>query len=195
MSQPEFESRPESRSGIGSRHIVAIVVTALIYGTLVFISRFSPQIFGIQTIYPPAAVTASFGIWFGVWGSLGNALGNLVSAVLIGRNPLVWLIAYAAQFVASAVPGIFYRKTTIDNFKDLLRFQAYNLAGLILSTVMVAFQISINGTAPPEVAWTVIWPTMIASNVITGAILGPLIFRYVTPYVVKSGLFFRRFLG
>ncbi|MFO7246902.1 MAG: hypothetical protein FWJ62_09050 [Thermaerobacter sp.] len=194
MGEPVLE-RPETAGGIGSRHLVAVVVCALIYGALVYISRFSPQIFGIQTIYPPAAVSGAFGVWFGFWGALGNALGNLVSAVVIGRNPIPWLVAYFAQFVMAAVPGIMYRKPGIDSRADLARFLVWNILGLLLGTILVTLQIIWNGTAPASAAWTAVWPYMVISNVLTGGILGPIVLKYLSPYIVKSGLAFRRFMG
>lgn len=195
FDEPELARPDVAPGGVGSRHLVAVVVCALIYGALVFVSRFSPSLFGIQTIYPPAAVAAPFGVWFGFWGGLGNALGNLVSAVVVGRNPVPWLIAYAAQFFMAAVPGVFYRKPTIEGTRDLVRFELWNLVGLLLGTVLVAVQLVLNGTAPANIVWGTIWPYMVASNFITGAILAPIILRYLSPYIVKSGLYFRRFMG
>lgn len=184
-----------STSGIGLRHIVTMLVCALIFGILVHVSRFSPYIYEIQAFYPPAIVAPSFGIWFGIWGALGAFLGNMGSSILAGRFEVGSLWFYFAQFVAAAVPGYFFRKHILDSGNDFLRFIGWSVLGFILATAIVAWNFDRLDRVPTVHAWTRLFPYILITDIVYATLLAPFFHRYGGHHVVKRDLHFRSFFG
>lgn len=187
------ETRP---SGVGSTlasRLVAVVITALIFGALVYVSRFAPRVFGLQIIYPAPSVGPAFGIWFGAWGALGTVLGTTISQLPAGLNPLVWIPANLAQALYAILPAIFYRKDTVGSVGDWLRFAAVSAVAAVLVSLILVWNLDLNGTVPFGVGLRSVFPVTAIGNLLWMVIVGPLILNVVSPYVVKAGLKFRRF--
>ncbi|MEK8126648.1 hypothetical protein WMW72_01865 [Paenibacillus filicis] len=185
-----------THKGISARHIVATVISALIFGATIYLSRFVPIKLGtIQVLYPAAIFAPLFGIWFGVWGSAGLVIGNVLSMIVVGMNPAVYPLALLAQFVMGFVPGIAYRKAGFETGKDRVRFVAAVVVGMVIATILVALNLVWIQKLPANVVWGTVWPWMQVSNTLTAAVFSPLLFAWMSDYMNKSGLFFRRFLG
>jgi hypothetical protein len=58
----------------------------------------------------------------------------------------------------------------------------------------VAVNFVMVGFVPASTAYTAFWPAIVVGDFVIAAIFAPLILRNVSPYVVKSGLYFRRFI-
>ncbi|MCZ8517193.1 hypothetical protein O9H85_33565 [Paenibacillus filicis] len=184
------------QKGVSARHIVAIVISALIYGATIYISRYFPIKIGtIQAIYPAAVFAPLFGMWFGIWGSAGLVVGNILSMLVVGMNPAVYPLALLAQFMMGFVPGIMYRKINIESMKDRVYFIFVVLLGMLAGTVLVALNLVIFQKVPANVAWGTVWAWMQVSNSLTAAVFSPLLFAWMSDYMNKSGLFFKRFWG
>lgn len=96
-------------NNIKSNYIIAVVVSALIYGGIIYLSRFVPLKIGtIQIIYPAAIIAPLLGIWFRFWGSLGLVIGNMLSMFLVGLNPLIFPLALLGQFVMGFIPCLLF---------------------------------------------------------------------------------------
>ncbi|WP_028562842.1 ECF transporter S component [Paenibacillus pinihumi] len=196
MQQTQMMNAGLKNKGISARHIVATVISALIFGATIYISRFVPIKLGtIQVLYPAAIFAPLFGIWFGIWGSAGLVLGNILSMVVVGMNPAIFPFALLAQFIMGFVPGIAYRKIGFDSAKDKVRFVAAVVAGMVAATALVALNLVLIQKMPANVVWGTIWLWMQVSNTLTAAVFSPLLFAWMSDYMNKSGLFFKRFLG
>lgn len=190
------ESVETSPSGVGSTlasRLVAVVITALIFGALVYVSRFAPRIFGLQVIYPAPSVGPAFGIWFGAWGALGTVLGTTISQLPAGLNPLVWIPANLAQSLFAILPSILYGKDTVVSVGDWFRFAAVSAAACVLVSLILVWNLDLNGMVPFGVGIKSVFPVTAVGNLLWMVIVGPLILNIVSPYVVKAGLKFRRF--
>ncbi|MCU6795629.1 hypothetical protein OB236_26295 [Paenibacillus sp. WQ 127069] len=184
------------QKGITARHIVAIVISALIFGATIYISRYFPIKIGtVQAIYPAAVFAPLFGVWFGVWGSAGLVVGNILSMLAVGMNPAVYPLALLAQFMMGFVPGIAYRKVKFESVMDRVYFIAMVTIGMVAATVLVVLNLIIFQKVPANIAWGTVWAWMQVSNTLTAAVISPLLFAWMSDYMNKSGLFFKRFWG
>ncbi|WP_248924151.1 hypothetical protein [Paenibacillus hamazuiensis] len=182
--------------GVSSRHIVAIVVSALIFGAIIYVTRFLPFKMGtIQMFYPAAIVAPLFGVWFGVWGSAGLIVGNILSMLAVGLNPALFPLALLAQFMMGFLPGAAYRKTKFEGAGSVAFFVALVITGQVVSSTLVALNLLWIQHVPAKAVWGTIWPWMQFSNTLMAAVFSPLLFAWLSDYISKSGLFFKRFLG
>lgn len=186
----------KQREGFSARYIVAMVITALIYGSIIFITRFLPTKLGtVQLFYPAAIAAPLFGIWFGIWGSTGLVLGNVMSMVVVGMNPLTFPFALLGQGVMGLIPGLAYRKVRFENKGDVVRFVIAVVIGIEAGCFLVAYNLVKIQGLPGAVVWGSIFPWMQFSNVLMAAVFAPLLFKWFSDYMNKSGLFFKSFLG
>src|SRR5215813_7972510 len=87
-----IETKPTVIGASWATRLVAVVISALVYGALVYLSRFTPHLFGI---------------WFQFWGALGLVLGTIISQLPAGLNPLIWIPANLAQSLYALLPALF----------------------------------------------------------------------------------------
>lgn len=195
MSQMTSVQSRLPKRGVTARHIVAMVISALIFGATIYISRFVPIKLGtVQVLYPAAIFAPLFGVWFGIWGSAGLVIGNILSMVLVGMNPAIYPLSLLAQFVMGFIPGIAFRKVRFENAKDRIIFIITVILGMVLSSVLVALNLVLIQKIPGNVVWGTIWPWMQVSNTLAAAIFSPFLFVWMSDYMNKSGLFFKSFL-
>lgn len=184
------------KRGVTARHIVAMVISALIFGATIYISRFVPIKLGtVQVLYPAAIFAPLFGVWFGIWGAAGLVIGNILSMVVVGMNPAIYPLSLLAQFVMGFVPGIAFRKVGFSGGRDRLRFAVLVAVGMIAASTLVALNLILIQKMPANVVWGTIWLWMQVSNTLAAAVFSPLLFSWMSDYMNKSGLFFKRFLG
>lgn len=187
------DTRPsESRGSVASR-TVAVVISALIYGALVLISNFTPQIFGLQLIYPATSVGPAFGAWFGFWGGLGAILGTLIASLPIGQNPLPLFPAYLAQGLFVWLPALLYRKDLVRSAGDWLRLAAISLLASVVVGLILVWNLAFLGQVPFAAGIRTIFPGVVIGDTFWMVVIGPLILNAVSPYVVRAGLKFRSF--
>lgn len=172
--------------------VVAVVVSALVVGTLNYVGAFIPT-FGVWSVYLPAAVLPVLAVWFGGWGVIGIPLGLAVSQLPLGFNPLIWPAAALGNALMPLLAALFYRKPVYRGWRQLLIFYALLLAGHVAGGLLVAFNFVVAGFVPANVAYTAFWPAIVVGDMVIAAVFAPLILRYLSPYVVKSGLYFPRF--
>jgi hypothetical protein len=190
-NQASIQTAPSELKGSIASRIVAIVVAALVFGALVYISRFAPKIFGMQITYPAAGIAPAFGIWFQWWGALGLVLGVNISQLPAGMNPLVWIPANLSQVITAMLPALLYRKDTVDNFKDWFRFSGICLLTVMIQLLVVLWNISMNGMVDFSLGLKTLYPVQILGNIIWMITLGPILLNVVSPYIRKAGLKFK----
>jgi len=188
-----IETKPTVKGASWATRFVAIVISALVYGALVYLSRFTPHLFGIQVIYPAVSVGPVFGIWFQFWGALGLVLGTIISQLPAGLNPLIWIPANLAQSLYALLPALLYKKVVVNSWKSWLLYVAICVLADILVQFVLLWNLDLNGYVPFVVGLRTLFPADLATDVIWMVVLGPVILNVVSPYVVKSGLRFLRF--
>ncbi len=119
-------------------------------------------------------------------------LGVNISQLPAGMNPLVWIPANLSQVITAMLPALLYRKDTVDNFKDWLRF--FSIICLFTAAVqllVVLWNISMNGMVPFSLGLKTLYPIQILGNIIWMVTLGPILLNVVSPYIRKAGLKFK----
>jgi branched-subunit amino acid transport protein len=187
------ETTPASSTTSLASRLVAIVISALVYGVLVYISNFAPNIFGMKLFYPATSVGPAFGSWFGFWGGLGLILGTLLSSLPAGLNPLPLLPAYLVQGLYAWLPALLYRGDTVRSWRAWLRFAAICALTAVLASLVLVANLAGNGTVPFSIGMRSVFPVTTVSAIFWMAVVGPLILNLVSPYVAQAGLKFRRF--
>ncbi len=181
---------------IQSKHIVAIVVSALIYGGIIYISRFIPLKIGtVQVLYPAAIIAPLLGVWFRLWGSLGLVVGNLLSMLLVGLNPLIFPLALLGQFVMGYIPAMLFWNNSLENKKTTSKFVIAVVLGQVLGTALVALNLVLFQHVPFELVIKVTWPWMQVSNTVMAAIFSPIVYKLFSSYMNQSGLTFKKMRG
>ncbi|MBD1382459.1 hypothetical protein [Metabacillus arenae] len=192
----EVQTQVHQPKTIQAKHIVSIVISALIFGSMIYITRFLPLKIGtIQLFYPAAIVAPLFGVWFGIWGAAGLVVGNFLSMLLVGLNPLLFPLSLLSQFVMGFIPGLAYRKPHLEKKSDIVRFIFFIILGQVMASLLIALNLLWIQKLPGKVVWGTIWVWMQFSNTLMAAVFTPLLFTWLSGYMRKSGLFFKRFLG
>ena len=191
MTSEGTTSPAETRGGISTR-VAALVITALVYGALVSVSRFVPRIFGMQLTFPAAGISPPIGIWFGGWGALGAILGTIISQLPAGMNPLTWIPANLAQGLMVIAFPLFYKKDTVKTVSDWVKYIVVSVIATAVTLLIVDWNIVLNGFVPDMgTALKVLFPVQMMGNLIWVIILGPIVMNTVSPYIIKSGLKFK----
>lgn len=189
----DIATRGPVRGGSVSSRTVAVVITALIFGALVYISNFAPQLFSLQLIYPAAGVGPPFGAWFGFWGGLGAILGNVLASIPIGQNPLPLLPAFLAQGLFMWLPALLYRRDRVRGIGDWVRLFGVSLLASVLVGLILIWNLDALGQVPFAAGLRTIFPGVVIGDTFWMVVLGPIIMNVVSPYVAKAGLSFRGF--
>ncbi|HYZ02808.1 MAG TPA: hypothetical protein VFA92_15035 [Candidatus Binatia bacterium] len=181
-------TRPSTLGPSAATRVVAVVVSALVWGALVYVSRFTPHVFGIQPIYPAPAVAPAFGLWFGVWGAIGQILGTTVSQLPAGLSPLVWIPSNLAQGLFALLPALLYRHLTVDGWQRWLRYAGVCVLTVLLVELVVTWNLSLNGLVPFAIGLRTVFPLNSVVAALWMLLIGPVVLHTVSPYVVKAGL-------
>ncbi|MBP2371555.1 hypothetical protein [Pseudonocardia parietis] len=189
----EIATRGPVRGPSVSSRTVAVVITALIFGALVYVSNLAPQIFSLQLIYPAAGVGPAFGAWFGFWGGLGAILGNVLASIPIGQNPLPLLPAFLAQGLFMWLPALLYRRDRVRGIGDWVRLFGVSLLASVLVGLILIWNLDALGQVPFAAGLWTIFPGVVIGDTFWMVVLGPIILNVVSPYVAKAGLSFRGF--
>ncbi|MGB8217687.1 MAG: hypothetical protein WCE94_10345 [Candidatus Methanoperedens sp.] len=153
---------------------------------------------GVSGLYFAVAFMIAFSLWFGMWGAIAAYIGCFIGAGMStglssGVNAYwsladIWqvLIPLAAFRISGADAGL---KTK----RDFLIFLVFGVvlnnivgAGWGASSLALGGVISWNNVPGVFVGWLI--PNIIVTIVIT-----PLLLRYITPYIKKSGLYVRNY--
>ena len=189
MSMENSETTPSKTSGSMATRVAAMVITALVYGVLVYVSRFAPKIFGMQMTFPAAGIAPAVGIWFGGWGAIGAILGTIISQLPAGMNPMMWVPANLGQLVIPVAYFLFYKKNTVKSMGDYVSFIVIGTISTAITLVIVDLNVVANGFVPDfGTAMRVMFPVQMLGNLIWVFILGPISLNVVSPYIVKAGL-------
>lgn len=119
-----------SSDTIKSKSII-LIICAIIFILVAVPFRYFFPILQITEVRPASALPPVFGMMFGPWGALGAALGNLITDILVGYPPEVFLIGFVAQFLYGYIPyklwytlGISKESTKprINTVENLIKF-------------------------------------------------------------------------
>jgi len=176
--------------------VILIIITIL----NVLLSRFALVTWqiapGVSGLYFAVAFMIAFTLWFGIWGAIAAYIGCFIGAGT-GLPPGVNAFWSLADLWQVMIPLIAFRALGADEGlktrRDFLIFIIFglflnNLAGAVwgVSTLALSGIISWNNAPDIIVGWFI--PNIIVTIVIT-----PLLLRYITPYIKKSGVYVKNY--
>ncbi|MFA4956812.1 MAG: hypothetical protein WC556_07545 [Candidatus Methanoperedens sp.] len=139
-----------------------------------------------------------FTLWFGAWGAIAAYIGCFIGAGMSTGLPLdvnaYWSLADIWQVL---IPLIAFRALGADvglkTRRDFFIFVIFGLllnnmagAGWGVSTLALNGIISWNNAPDIFIGWFI-------PNIIVTIAIAPLLLRYITPYIKKSGVYVRNY--
>lgn len=186
----------ERKPGVGH-----IVMTALFTGIGIVVGTFGslavPLGF-VSAFWPGQAIQSVGSVWYGMWGGIAAFVFPLISNAMSGSAPLPVSLAYIpGNFLQGMVAGWAFRQFAGDprlrSTKDWIIWTVYgvlaaNLIGAAWgSTVLRSF-----GLISPDSHLTVFlgW---FAGNSVPSWILGVLLLKFISPLVINTRTFVKRY--
>ncbi|MFC1905577.1 hypothetical protein ACFLXL_02075 [Chloroflexota bacterium] len=173
--------------------LICLIVTIL----NVVLSRFAavtcPIVPGAASLYFAIGFMITFTLWFGLWGAIAAYLGCFIGAGLLMGMPLsvslYWSLADLWQVI---IPLVAFRTlhagTGLQTKRDFLIFLAF---GIMLNNVVGAAWGSSMLAVGGQIQWDEVAGTFagwLIGNIIITSVIGILLLKFVTPYVIKAGL-------
>ncbi|VVB94332.1 Uncharacterised protein [uncultured archaeon] len=178
-------------------YIVILIIITIINSLLSRFAMVTWQIApGVSGLYFAVAFMIAFTLWFGVWGAIAAYIGCFIGAGT-GLPPDVnayWSLADLWQVLIPLVAfKTFGADTGLKTKRDFLIFLVFGVvlnnlvgAGWGASTLALGGIVSWNNAPGIFAGWLI--PNIIVTIVIT-----PLLLRYITPQIKKSGLYVRNY--
>ena len=180
-------------------YLIILIVITIINSLLSRFAIISWQIApGVAGLYFAVAFMIAFTLWFGVWGAIAAYIGCFIGAGMTASLPphinVYWSLADLWQVL---IPLIAFKTLDADvglkTRRDFLIFVIFGLvlnnmagAGWGVSTLAFSGIISWNNAQDIFVGWFI-------PNIIVTIAIAPLMLRYITPYIKKSGLYVRNY--
>lgn len=141
----------------------------------------------VAVLYFAVAFMITFALWFGMWGAIAAYIGCFIGAGA-GLPPDVNLYWSLADLWQVLIPLAAFRTLGADvGLKTKRDFLIFLVFGLVLNNLVGAGWGSI--TIPP-VSWKQdMFINWFITNLIVTIVITPLLLRYITPYIKRSGLY------
>lgn len=191
-------SQVTKRPMFGTAQFMMIVVSAALalVGTLIGGLSITPIIPYLATLYVGVAFQLIFGDWFGFWGAIGVYIGCAIGELYLGFSPLFALILVVVDFVQTMLFA-FGGKTIKYNFQlksardwivhIIWNGPVVNSIGGVYATLVFIYVFKFIGPA-------YFWPFFlgwVAGNVVVVLIIGTILLKFLSPYVMKTPLYAR----
>lgn len=179
---------------------VAILVVLIIINTI--LARFSaialPIGPGSSGLYFSVAFMIAFALWFGGLGVIAAYIGCFIGAGVLGGVPfnvnLYWSLADIWQVLIPLVAfKAFDADISLRTRRDFVIFLIFgcllnNLVGAVWGASMLAMGglASWNDVPGTFTGWFI-------GNLIVTIVITPLLLRYITPYIEKRGMVFKKY--
>lgn len=149
---------------------------------------------GVSGLYFAVAFMIVFALWFGVWGAIAAYIGHFIGIGMIAGQPAIvnayWSLADLWQVL---IPLVAFRTLGADpglkTKRDLLIFLVF---GVLLNNLVGAGWGA--STLDGIISWkSGIFVSWLISNIIVTIAIAPLLLRYITPHINKSGIYVKNY--
>ncbi len=184
------------KSGIA--HVVAL---ALFTGIGIVVGTFGSlavPIGFVSAFWPGQAIQAVGSVWYGMWGGLAAFIFPLISNAMSGSAPLPVSLAYIpGNLIQGIAAGWVFRQFALDprlrSAKDWLGFTlvgilAANAIGALWGTLVLRWF----GLITPD-AHLVAWAGWFLGNSVASWVLGVLMLKFISPLVLRTKAFCKRY--
>ena len=174
-------------------YIIILIIITIINSVISRFAVISWQIApGVAVLYFAVAFMIAFALWFGIWGAIAAYIGCFIGAGA-GLPPDVNVYWSLADLWQVLIPLIAFRASGADvGLKTKRDFLIFLVFGLVLNNLVGAAWGSI--TIPPGISWKQgVFISWFITNLIVTIVITPLLLRYITPYIKRSGLYVRNY--
>jgi len=185
----------------GTAQFMVVVVSAALalVGTLIGGLSITPIIPYLATLYVGVAFQLIFGDWFGVWGAIGVYIGCGIGELYLGFPVIFAFILVVVDFVQTMLFAFggktikynFGLKTARDwVFHIIWNGPVVNSIGGVYATLVFIYVFKFIGPA-------YFWPFFlgwVAGNVVVVLIIGTILLKFLSPYVMKTPLYVRGYV-
>jgi len=171
--------------------IIITIINSVISRFAVITWKIAP---GVAVLYFAVAFMIAFALWFGMWGAIAAYIGCFIGAGMTAGLPpdvnVYWSLADLWQVL---IPLIAFKTSGADvGLKTKRDFLIFLIFGIVLNNLVGAIWGSI--TITPGVSWKQdMFVSWFITNLIVTIVITPLLLRYITPYIKKSGLYVRNY--
>jgi len=172
--------------------IIITIINSVISRFAVITWQIAP---GVAVLYFAVAFMIAFALWFGMWGAIAAYIGCFIGAgMTAGLPPYVNIYWSLADLWQVLIPLIAFKTSGADvGLKTKRDFLIFLIFGLVLNNLAGAIWGSITIT-PDSFSWKQdMFVSWFITNLIVTIVITPLLLRYITPYIKKSGLYVRNY--
>ncbi len=172
--------------------VIISIINLLLSSFAVITWQIAP---GVSGLYFAVAFMIAFTLWFGVWGAIAAYIGCFIGAgMTAGMTPNINAFWSLADLWQVLIPLIAFRTSGADvGLKTKRDFLIFLIFGLVLNNVMGAGWGAIT-FAPGGILWKQdIFAGWLIGNLIVTIIITPLLLRYITPYIKRSGIYVKNY--
>jgi len=191
--------RSEAKQKSLAAYLIVFVLITIIDSLL---ARFAvvayPIAPGVAAIYFSVPFMIAFALWFGAWGAIAAYIGCFIGAGVLSGIPtgidLYWSLADLWQVL---IPLIAFRKLDADvnlkTRKDLLTFLVFGwILNNLIGACWGATTLAVGGLAPWSEVPSILISWLVTNLIVTIAIT-PLLLRFATPYIQRTGVYVRKY--
>jgi sigma-B regulation protein RsbU (phosphoserine phosphatase) len=106
--------------------VTRLIICSVILFSFKYIFHYIFPIIPISELGPASALPPIFGLMFGPWGAGGAALGYLISEVVAGYPPEIYIISFFVQFLYGYIPYKLWYTLGIHKTNSLPRLNTVN---------------------------------------------------------------------
>jgi hypothetical protein len=184
-----------------NKHPICVYLIILVLASLLntLLSRFVVVIWeiapGVSALYFAVAFMIPLALWFGAWGAIAAYIGCVASAGMTGMPLTVNLYWSLADLWQVLIPLLAFRFSKVDaglnTRRGLVFFLIFgwlfnNLAGAVWGSTMLAVGGVITGDAILKA-----FAGWFGGNLIVTILISPVLLKYATPYIRKTGFYVR----
>lgn len=192
--------QPGERQSVG---VIHIVITALLIGIGFVVGAFGsisfPLGFGVNFFWTGIAVQQVGSIWFGLWGVIAGTIFPFFSNAIAGTPFYVSLAYIPANAVQALLPAWAFRYFKADPRLRSMRDYLILLAAMIVSSafgalwsplvVLQGFGLLTTDSVP-----LFIWGWF-GGNVVAGLVFNFILLKALSPVVIRTAAFVKRWLA
>lgn len=172
--------------------IIITIINSLLSRFAIISWQIAP---GVAGLYFAVAFMIAFTLWFGIWGAIAAYIGCFIGAgMTAGMPPNVNAFWSLADLWQVLIPLIAFRTLGADvGLKTKRDFLIFLVFGLVLNNLAGAGWGAITFTAG-GISWRQdIFVGWLTGNLIVTIVITPLLLRYITPFIRRSGIYVKNY--
>lgn len=178
-----------------------VIMMALFIGVGVVVGTFGSMAVPlgfVSAFWPGQAIQSVGSIWFGMWGGIASFVFPMISNAIAGSASIAVSLAYLpGNFLQGMMAGFAFRILKADpRLKSGKDWAVYTIFGVVLCNAIgaawgVLVQLWFGLISPSSALFVFLGWSL--GNAVPSFILGAILLKYVSPLVVKSKSFVKKY--